>query len=76
MSNITLNMPDEILDEARVIAAKRKTTVNAMVRDYITSVVTAESRVARARKRLVELAAKSNAEMGDINWTRENLYDR
>lgn len=76
MSNITLNMPDEILDEARVIAAKRKTTVNAMVRDYITSVVTAESRVARARKRLVELAAKSNAEMGNINWTRENLYDR
>ena len=76
MSNITLNMPDEILDEARIIAAKRKTTVNAMVREFITSVVTAESRVARARKRLVELAEKSNAEMGDITWTRESLYDR
>lgn len=76
MSNITLNMPDEILDEVRVVAAKRKTTVNAMVRDYLTQVATSESRVARARKRLLELSDNSTAEVGPITWKREDLYDR
>ena len=76
MSNITLNLPDEILDEVRVVAAKRKTTVNAMVRGFLTDVAKSEDRLSRVRARFRELAEKSKAEVGPITWKREDLYDR
>lgn len=76
MSNITLNVPDNILDEVRVIAARRKTTVNGLVRDFLTEVAKSEDRTERARRRLLDLAKKSKAEMGPITWKRQDLYDR
>ena len=76
MSNITLNVPDEVLDRARVIAAKRKTTVNAMVRDFLNQVAESDSAVGRRRSKLLELAEKSKAELGPITWKRGDLHDR
>ena len=76
MKNITLAMDETLLDEVRVVAAKKGTTVNAMVRDYLTSVAKLEDRQERARRRIRELAEKSTAEVGPITWKREELYDR
>jgi plasmid stability protein len=76
MSNITLNVPDDLLDEVRVVAAKRKTTVNAMVRDFLSEVAQSESALERRRKKLRELSEKSKGELGPITWKREDLYDR
>jgi hypothetical protein len=76
MKNITLAMDEALLDEVRVAAAKKGTTVNAMVRDYLMSVAKLEDRKERARRRIRELAEKSTAEVGPITWKREDLYDR
>ena len=76
MKNITLAIEEALLDEVRIVAAKRGTTVNAMVRDYLTSVASLEDRRDRARRRIRELADKSTAEVGPITWKREDLYDR
>jgi len=76
MKNITLAIDDKLLDEVRIVAAKKGTTVNAMVRDYLTSVASLEDRRDRARRRIRELAEKSTAEVGPITWKREDLYDR
>jgi Family of unknown function (DUF6364) len=76
MKNVTLSIDEKVLDEARVYAAKRKTTVNALVRDYLTRIASEEDRVAQARKELRELAKRSTAEVGPITWTRDSLYDR
>ncbi len=76
MKNITLAMDEAILEEVRIVAAKKGTTVNAMVRDYLTSVARLEDRTGRARRRIRELAEKSTAEVGPITWKREDLYDR
>jgi hypothetical protein len=76
MKNITLAMDEAILEEVRIVAAKKGTTVNAMVRDYLTSVAKLEDRTERARRRIRELAQKSTAEVGPITWKREDLYDR
>lgn len=35
MRNITLAIEDDVLEEARVLAAENRTTVNAMVRDFL-----------------------------------------
>jgi hypothetical protein len=76
MKNITLAVDDDVLVKVRVIAAQRRTTVNAMVRDFLTSVARLEDRTERARRRIRELAEKSTAEVGPITWKREDLYDR
>ena len=36
MKNITLAIEDEVLDKVRVVAAEKRTTVNALVREYLT----------------------------------------
>jgi hypothetical protein len=76
MKNLTLAIDESLLDEVRVAAAKKGTTVNAMVRDYLVSVAKLEDRKDRARRRIRELAEKSTAEVGSITWKREDLYDR
>lgn len=76
MKNITLSVDEETLERVRLVAAKRKTTVNALVREYLGAVATAEDRTERARRRLLELARDSKAEVGPITWKRDDLYDR
>jgi hypothetical protein len=76
MKNITLAIDDHVLDEVRQIAARKKTTVNALVRDYLTRIASEESRIAEARKGLQELMDKSTARLGlDYVWNREEIYE-
>ncbi len=51
--NITLAIDDDVVEEARILAAEQKTTVNAMVRDFL--------RKAVARRRMRSLAETSPA---------------
>jgi hypothetical protein len=76
MKNITLSIDEEILAIARRYAAERNTTVNGLVRDYLTRIATQENKAAKARQRLVELSGQSEGEIGPITWKREDLYDR
>ena len=77
MSNITLNVPDEVLDEARVFAAERKTTVNALVRDYLISVTSQKKRAKQAMAELREMSLKTGSRLGpDWKFDRSSLYER
>lgn len=77
MANITLSVDDNVLQEVRQIAARKNTSVNALVRDHLTRLADQEGRQAAARKRLLELADKSTGRMGpDWKWSREETYDR
>lgn len=76
MKNITLAIDENVLDDVRQIAARRRTTVNALVRDYLTGIAAEESRIAEARKGLKELMANSTGRMGpDYVWKREDVYE-
>jgi len=76
MKNITLSVDEKTLEAVKVYAAKHKTSVNALVRSELERIALAEDRTARARRRLLELAETSNAEMGPVTWKREDLYER
>lgn len=77
MKNLTLAIDEHVLDEARQIAARRRTTVNALVRDYLTRVVAEESRIEEARRGLIDLMDNSSADMGPgWKWNREESYER
>ncbi|MCR9130343.1 MAG: DUF6364 family protein [Alphaproteobacteria bacterium] len=41
--NLTLAIDEDLLDKARVLAAMRRTTVNAMVREFLSREVTSET---------------------------------
>jgi rubrerythrin len=76
MKNITLSVDEESLEAVRIYAAKNSTTVNAIVRETFDKIAKSEDRTERARRRLLELAGTSTAEMGPVTWKREDLYDR
>jgi hypothetical protein len=76
MKNITLAVDEDVLDEVRQIAARRRTTVNAIVRDYLNRLAGEESRIAEARKGLLELMKNSSGRLGpNYVWNREDAYE-
>lgn len=76
MKNITLSVDEKVLAAVRRKAAEQNSTVNALVREYLTQLASHEDRAAQARKRLRELSSKSRAELGRKRWTRDELHDR
>ena len=76
MKNLTLAIEEAVLEEVRVYAAKRKTSVNGLVRDFLQGIAEQENKTARARRRLAELVEKSSLEVGSKNWTRDDLHER
>ena len=76
MKNITLAIDEEALRAARIYAAEHDTTVNALVREFLSQFdKRREQRAAKARKELVELAKKSTARMGSWEWNRDDAYE-
>ncbi|HAQ22076.1 MAG TPA: hypothetical protein DGF10_04755 [Acidimicrobiaceae bacterium] len=63
MANLTLAVDDDLLRRARIRAAEEGTSVNALVRELLTS-FSAADRVAAARRRLVALSVSSAAGSG------------
>ncbi len=68
--NITLSIDEAVLAEARVVAAKHGTTVNAMVRTYLEDVAHYGEDEDMARVRLRELMEASNDRTGQRAATR------
>jgi hypothetical protein len=76
MKNITLAIDEQVLDDVRLIAARRRTTVNAIVRDHLARIVAEESRIEEARRGLLDLMDTSTARLGpDYAWNREDCYE-
>lgn len=76
MKNITLAVGEDILERVRVYAAKRKTTVNQIVREHLERIARAESTGDTARERLLKLIDESLGRMGpDWKWNREDAYE-
>lgn len=76
MKNITLAIDENVLEEVRIYAAKRSTSVNALVRDFLTGLAEQENKTERARRRLRELMDRTSLEAGPVTWKRDDLHDR
>jgi predicted transcriptional regulator len=77
MKNITLAIDDEILDKVRIVAAHKRTTVNAMVREFLADVVGRDQRLEKAREGLRELMRNSKGRMRpDFKFNREETHER
>jgi len=76
MKNITLSVDERVLAIVRRQAAERNSSVNAMVREYLTNLAEQDDRANRARARLRELSNESRGRLGRKTWSRQDLHDR
>jgi len=72
--NLTLAIDDDLLDKVRVLAAMKRTSVNEMVRGFLTRLVEQESEHDEATEGLLKLARESKGRMGEWRFSREETY--
>lgn len=76
--NITLSLPEELLREVKVLAARRQTSVSALLAGMLREAVEREAGYALARRREME-ALERGLDLGtggEIRWSREELHER
>ena len=76
MRNITLSVEDDVLAAVRRHAAEQNSTVNALVREYLTNIAAHHDRVKQARAKIRRLSEQSQVRLGKKTWTRDDLHDR
>lgn len=72
-ANLTLQLDAEVIRRARILAARRGTSVSALVAHELDVVVAREARYDEARMRALELLAGAEPR-GGRTWTRADLY--
>lgn len=72
--NLTLAIDDDLLDKVRVLAAMKRTSVNEMVRGFLTRIVEQEVEHDEATQELLKLIDESEGDMGDWRPSREETY--
>lgn len=74
--NLTLAVPEELLERFRLHAAKRKTTVNALLRKHMEEAFGLEDRRRAAIARMLELGGETTATIDMRGWNRNATYQR
>ena len=85
MKNLTISLPDDVYQAARVRAAEEGISLTAMVRAYLTSLSDSESEFARLKALQDEVMAEIDARRArgeraglraSENVSRDELHDR
>ena len=76
MKNITLSIDEHVLRAVRKRAAELNSTVNALVREYLTTLAEHEDRASKARKRMRKMSKESQGKLGRKTWSRDELHER
>lgn len=76
MANLTIAVPEEILKSARRRALEQGTSVNAVLRDYLSQFAGAHSAHANAAQRVLALSRAARSGRGKAKWGRDDLHAR
>ena len=76
MKNITLAIDEDLLGKARGLAARRKTTLNAMVRGLLAHEVEQEDRIAWARRGMRQLIGEAQRKDASSGGGEPYVWDR
>lgn len=74
--NLTLALDEELIVKARVIAARRRTSLTRLVRRSIEELVYGDRLQAKAVARLKSAMRSPLMEAGKARWAREELHER
>jgi hypothetical protein len=71
--NLTVHLDEGVIRRTRVVAAKRGTSVSALVARELKALVEDDERYDLARRQALDLLAGATAR-GGRSWTRDELY--
>jgi hypothetical protein len=71
--NLTVQLEEETIRQARILSARRGTSISGLVARELELLVARDARYEEAQRRAVELMAESVAR-GGRSWRREDLY--
>ena len=74
--NLTLVVEQDLLREARAVAARRRTSVNELVREFLERMISEESRRTAALERIRPLLDHPSVHLGAPRATRDELHER
>lgn len=74
-TNLTLQLDDDVIRRARIVAAKRGTSVSALTAQTLMGIVEEDERYEDARTR-AESILSSVRPRGGRRWDRDDLHDR
>lgn len=72
--NLTVQLDEDVIAQAKVLAAERGTSVSALVAQEIVDLTAARERFRRARDSALAMLGESR-DRGGRSWTRDELYD-
>lgn len=76
--NVTLSLPKDILQQAKIIAIQKNTSLSNLLTEALTEIVTQSEKYTLAQERHIALL-KERTDLGtdgQFNWSREDLHDR
>jgi plasmid stability protein len=83
--NLTVQLDDELIQRAKVLAARRGTSVSGLVAEQIVKLTEADERYRRAQESALRVLEDTRAQRARLvadehgeherRWTREGLYD-
>ena len=74
-ANLTVQLDADVIRQARIVAAKRGTSVSALVALELTNLVEQDARYEEARAR-AEVLMRDAAPRGGRSWQRDELHVR
>jgi len=74
-ANLTLQLDEDIIHRAKVVAARRGTSVSALTAQTLLEIVESDERYEAARARAESLLIDARPR-GGRRWTRDELHDR
>jgi hypothetical protein len=74
-TNLTLQLDEDVIRRARVVAARRGTSVSALTAQTLLEIVRSDERYEESRRRAESLLSGARAR-GGRGWTRDELHDR
>ncbi|CAM3934611.1 DUF6364 domain-containing protein [Kibdelosporangium persicum] len=79
--NITVQLDEEVIDRAKVLAAKRGTSVSALLSQQVIKMAEEAARYEAAKQRALammdEISSRRRPGEGEkLTWTREEINDR
>jgi hypothetical protein len=73
--NLTVQLDEDVVQKAKVLAARRGTSISGLVARELGELVARDARYEQARHRAVEIMAAS-VPRGGRTWRRDELHER
>ena len=74
--NVTVSLPEETIRKAKILAAKRSTSISGLLAEQIEALVGEDEAYERAKKQALALLDKPFKLGGKFTASRESLHER